>query len=389
MTKRIYLSLILIFLSLSCKEMTEPLNNEDDKTRTIIHLQLPKDYQEALDPLRIDFRNRYTNELHQFAIKGSQLEVELPQGLYNINVVNQDQEPKNIYQGGVDDVSIIGSEVNLKVKVFGAYFSDSWLISELHYTANETEHGLPYFQDGYIELHNNTDHLLYADGLCFSRAYMLTNEEYNIWKGHKGVVVPFFIEQVPGNGVQYPVPAGGKLLIAISAINHHLVNPASRYDLSKADFEMYSENSLSGIDNPDVPNMNLHYIEISYSPMLMSPCEAYFIFKPPHGEKLSDYLKGKEVAERENNGEFVYSYGIPEQDIIDAVHIGETKDIMTQSIFPAYIDAGFTYCTIGKYNFTSRRKVLRMDGKRAVLQDTNNSTNDFLPNTLSRYLIKN
>ena len=88
-----------------------------------------------------------------------------------------------------------------------------------------------------------------------------------------------------------------------------------------------------------------------------------------------------------------YAYGkksgtqfmkIPASDIVDAVDIlkynGETGvDISTKRLFD-YLDAGYTF-TNSKTGYDSkavvRRTLYRTDDGRAVLQDTNNSSNDF------------
>ncbi len=385
---KIFLFLTMGLLLGACKSnLIEPINDGAKKTKVSLQIEYPEKFSFDKDTIQVKILNRHTKEEVQLFTKDrNPLEVALVAGIYNIKISNTNQE-KEPYSGSKNDISVFGENLDLKIRTYMSYISKDWMFSELHYTANETPHGLPYFQDGYIELYNNSDETQYADGLCFSRAYMLTNEDYNIWKEHKGVIVPFYILEVPGSGSDHPVPPGGKLLIAISGINHNQENPASRYDLSKADFEMYSENSLSGIDNPNVENMNLEYIEIDYCPMLLSGCEAYYIFRPPNKQSLKDYLSTKKVKERENNGEFVYSYGIPEKDIIDAVHCAEADNKINQYIFPPYIDSGFTFCTLGLYNCVSKRKVLRMEGGRAILQDTNNSTEDFLRNQKSSYLI--
>ncbi len=388
--KRILFFFTLLVCFSSCRDLGKDLNDGTAKTQVRLRVDYPKDY--ALDPnetLTLTVVNRHTNDtLTYYTYQDDLLNIELEQGIYNVELRNEINSNDKTYNARKDNVVVGKEDFSLRLKLMNAFFSKDWLISEMHFTANQTLHGLPYFQDGYIELYNNSTERVYADGLCLSRTYMLTNEDYNIWSKYKDVSVPFFIVQVPGKGRDYPVEAGGKLLLAVSAINHNRENEASMYDLSAADFEMYSDNSLSGIDNPSVENMNIVYIETEYTPMLFSPCEAYFIFKPTEGRSLEEYLKGKEVKERENNGEFVHSYGIPNRDIIDAVHVGEREAKINQMLFPAYLDAGFTYCTVGKYNYVSKRKVARKEGKRLVLQDTNNSTDDFLPNQESSYLIK-
>ncbi len=381
--------LVLSILSMvSCLSPQDPIDEPLHMTKIKVSIALPNGFNLEGESLKLKCLNRHTNESFSFDVKqASSLSIELEEGIYDLDLSNDQLLSKKVYTGALNDLAVKGFEMTCSIVLSEAYFSNSWLISEVHYTANETDSGFPYLQDGYIELYNNTDRTLYADGLCFSRTYMLTTEDYNIWSSHKGVSVPFYILEVPGKGQDYPVKSGGKLLIAVSAINHHMVNKASKYDLSQADFEMYSENNMGDIDNAEVRNMNLFYIETSFTPMMLTPGEAYFIFRPTGGQTLKEYLAGKAVKERENNGEYVNSFAIPDKDIIDAVQISVSDSEISQKVLPAYLDAGYTYCRIGAYNFVSKRKVLRKEGGRLILQDTNNSAEDFLPNQKSSYLI--
>ncbi len=380
----------MLSLLSSCQDLGKELNKGLDKTSLKLYIDYPEDFDlNSNDRLVLTVVNRHTNDsLRLYTRDKKTLSLELEAGIYNLDLSNEQSTNTKAYSARKDNLVVSGQNLELNLKLQNAFFSKDWLISEVHFTANETDHGLPYFQDGYIELYNNSDERIYADGLCLSRCYMLTNEDYNIWSEYKDAAVPFYILEIKGNGTDYPVEAGGRLLLAVSAINHHKENPASRYDLSMADFEMYSENSLSGIDNPKVPNMNLFYLESEYASIIFSVSEAYFIFKPKNGQSLANYLSDKNVSERENNGALVHSYAIPNSDIIDAVHIGQRESKINQMLFAPYVDAGFTYCTVGQYNFVAKRKVFDKQGGRLILQDTNNSTEDFLANQESSYLIK-
>lgn len=385
MKKYIFI-IIAIIVSVSCSKLK--VDKDSENSLFVLNVMFPEGYNMPKESVSVTITNIHTNNtVNTHLDTQGNLSINLEIGIYNIIVSNDNTDLSEKYNGSLENVAISKGTNKSVIYLYKAVISNTWLISEIHFTANETTNGFPYFQDGYIELHNNSDKTLYADNLCISRAYTLTCEEYNIWKDIKDCIVPFYILNIGGNGKEYPVPAGGKLLIAVSGINHHNENSASKYDLSKADFEIYSPNSLSGIDAPNVRNINIEYCAVDRVPILFSGSEALFIFKPD-GE-LRQFLSHRGVVAKENNGDNVNSYAIPISNIIDAVHIGETAKELNMKVFPAYIDAGHTYCQLGKYDFVSKRKVLKKENGREILQDTNNSTNDFLPNQPSRYLIEN
>lgn len=383
--KKIITIIIALCVALSCNKLK--LDNNGFKNLFSLTVIFPENYDMPKEKVNVNITNIHTNEniLAHLDANGC-LSIEIESGIYNITVSDDNKDISKRYNGSLENVSISENNKNAIIYLNKAIISNTWVISEIHFTANETPNGYPYFQDGYIELHNNSNKTLYADSLCISRAYTLTNEDYSIWEHLKDDIVPFYILSINGSGKEYPVPPGGKLLVAVSGINHNNENPASKYDLSKADFEIYSPNSLSSIDAPDIKNINIEYCAVDIAPILFSGSEALFIFKPD--SDLRHFLSKRTVVAKENNGDNVNSYAIPIANIIDAVHIGESEKELNMRVFPPYMDAGHTYCKIGKYNFVSRRKVVKNYDGREILQDTNNSTNDFLPNQLSKYLIQ-
>lgn len=75
-------------------------------------------------------------------------------------------------------------------------------------------------------------------------------------------------------------------------------------------------------------------------------------------------------------------YQVPNEWIIDAVNISN-KAQYAWNVVDASLDMGYTYCgevqlDKNRYNKSVRRKVLTttIDGRK-ILQDTNNSTEDF------------
>ena len=80
------------------------------------------------------------------------------------------------------------------------------------------------------------------------------------------------------------------------------------------------------------------------------------------------------------NGSSAKIYVIPSRYILDGVISAPPSGPMCRPL-PVHVDAGYTYCSKNNIAKTIRRKVARKEGKRYILQDTNNSTLDFIPDS--------
>lgn len=257
-------------------------------------------------------------------------------------------------------------------------------------TANQT--GSYYYADKYFVIYNNTDHVLYADSLVIAESEFMTTmkENYspNIMDTDMAVGAMYMI---PGTGHDVPVQPGGKLLIVDNAVNHTIANPNS-WDFTGADFEWYDESTnpqITDVDNQNVPNLVKIY---SNSVTVWSPhtqgFKSYALARMHTSKKtfLSDYMYDYsyhlvgQVGEADMTGS---CYRLPNSWILDAVNVSSPALFQWIVTSPA-LDRGYTYCAdFGwddtRYGKSMRRKVASKDGQRAILLDTNNSSEDFEP----------
>ncbi len=228
----------------------------------------------------------------------------------------------------------------------------------------------------YVAIHNNTDHVLYADSLVWAGTAANTNIPQDVFRPllPQGVVVECAF-MIPGNGKSHPVKPGEDFIICMEAKNHNLVAPKLP-DMSRwANFEWYEPNDRFQLtDNPLVPNMDILYkLSWSITPIHMRGFESYFIFKLP---------KSKEKFLEENIKTFTFKAGnsrvypvIPTEWIIDGVELYSQKEGCTKAL-PASVDKSHTFCT-PRLGYTIQRKVARTAQGRKIYRDTNDSMNDF------------
>lgn len=347
----------------------------------------------SLSDLKVEFSERNTGV--KTTLEGfvdHTLTKSLPQGTYDIAVegtisytLDGKTQTAKVRASKEANV-IIGDNLSLSLPLSLVLETSDFLIQEIFFSGTLTPEGKQYDGDKYIKIYNNTDSVLYADGLVIGESEFLTvtKQEYRPDIMSSDVAVGSLI-QIPGSGKDYPVEPGQSILIVDNAINHLEYNSQSM-DLTKANFEWYSESLGGETDNPSVPNMtNL------YSRMVMHNrgFKSYVLARIPVSNEayLTDYPYHYEY-------DFVFSgviypmdgdcYKIPNEWVLDAVNLSVEAEFQWIVTSPS-LDMGWSHCgnkdkDPDRYGKSVRRKELSKtaDG-RVILKDTNNSTVDFTP----------
>ncbi|MBO8464658.1 MAG: DUF4876 domain-containing protein [Bacteroidetes bacterium] len=345
--------------------------------------------------------------------RGGEIIVAAPQGYpYSINVPsditwiasgNQDEDGFTLVFGentsGQDRTAVlevVNSEGELLMSVdvlqsWSNLFPGEFVIEEIFFTGNLLE-GSTSTNSGeqYIKIANNTDEVLYADGIMVMEAKInsSTNNTYNpdIRSEYCGVQA---IYVVPGSGTDVPVQPRGSILIANNAQNFKADNPGS-FDLTIADFEWYDESASSAnldIDNPDVPNMDKWFCySMSYWTMHNRGFCGYCIALPPSGMDMETYLadyrwEGTYIMHTQA-GDFemdiTNAYLVPNSWVLDAVNLS-VEEVFYMLSFDTSLDAGYAHC--GTTDFDPERygkSVRRKTDTDGYFVDTNNSASDFI-----------
>ena len=256
------------------------------------------------------------------------------------------------------------------------------VISEIFFTGTLTPEGKQYGSDQYIKIANNSDSILYADGLGFVESSFLTVEKEDF--------IPDIMKQamtidalyvIPGNGKNYPIKPGNEIILALDAKNHKEINPNS-IDLSKADFEFYDKSlDFSDDDNPNVPNL-INWISDNHLQVLHNRgFKSYAIVKPDIDINtfINNYKYTYTYAV--NYGEYSFDmdgdgYKLPNSWIVDAVNLS-VADSYQWNVTSSSIDVGWTHCgsVDGDKNRYGKAVIRKRNGNHFI--DTNNSTNDF------------
>jgi len=283
-----------------------------------------------------------------------------------------------------------------------------FVIEEIYFTGTALpETGSPdkYQGDQYIKIRNNTDEDLYADGMLL----ILQSSVLSNMKGKIPAAVDFREEYcagqafyaIPGSGRDVPVKAGESLIIVNNAQNHLESNPDS-WDATTADFEWYDESSNENFldtDNPAVPNLDKWYAQtLTVHSLHNRGASGIAIAMPPAGTTGEQFLQDHPIGDgyyyifhSPNGSDYempIKGYFVPNEWVLDAVNTGG-RNTFGMAPWGTSLDAGYTWCgTEDSDPDRFNKSVIRKTGADGKLVDTNNSSNDFTPNTTPSLLAK-
>lgn len=398
MIKRLLQSLCLLLVVMGFNACSSDDNNNvtgEDQTFVTFGINDPQGAKiEEIKQLTIKLTELNSNSKTELIYQSDKkIQKALPTGTYDISVegvithkvngVLEESKVSNFIKG----VIISGREMTKAIDLVFKGNSTGFVIEEIFFAGSKTPQGLQYTDDQYFKITNNSDEVLYLDGMLFVQSKFMTNskEDYkpNVMSEalSAGVILQF-----PGKGKDYPVEPGKSVIFAENAINHKEFNSNS-IDLTNAEFQNFRDGVHDVVGLKAAKMLNI-YDELVIN---IQGNYAYALAKLPEGmttEKLIVDNKYDYEYEMIFDG-VVYpdtdsAIKIPNAWIVDAVNLGTADEYMWNVTSPS-IDMGYTYVTQhagdqGRYGKAVRRKVL---GKNAlgnnILKDTNNSTVDFNP----------
>jgi len=329
-----------------------------------------------------------------------------------------------VFNGNLTNQSITEQQTNINIPVTSGRIGN-WVFKQLYYCGSNVSTGAS-FRDQFLEIYNNSNDTLYADSLYIGSVIGVNNTNTN-YPGHgylpnhqydwtKSVDMNnpnantnyLYVRtafMIPGTGKQYPVLPGKSLIIAQTAQNHtapyrlndntelKVTDGTLTVDLSKADFETYLvdyKKAEAGnpanfdpykydLDNPGVTNVHVIYLsQGSEWTIENTGREAMILYTLNGADPKSFPFFALPIVTTVTPATVKYQQ-IPIGNIIEAVELQRISvNERGPKRIPNSLDAGPTNITAGNYTSQSLvRKTARTVNGRRVLQDTNNSANDF------------
>lgn len=384
-----WLSLIalLMLFSVGCNSFEQARNTDlvQPISVTIVANTAIPDFDSA-SGAKVELINEYEQVAYTYPLTGHETKVSgvLP-GIYSINIsgetVGADGEV-SYPNGSLLNYPLLEDGLRVELEVLNGRLSPL-VFKEIYYCGSPKR----YFRDQFYEIYNNSDEVCFLDGLYFCVLYPGTaTTKLPIWP-KEDVGKYLYTDRVwrfPGTGEEYPLKPGESCVISQFAANHQLsiYNPNSPIDGSSSEFEFNMFNKKF----PDQPAYDMIHIfndgkeAMGRVPQYLTPVfgGAYVLFKVPKGESYDPVndlsLQAKDLSNKRNT---IYAK-IPVEYVLDGVEAVDNETKINAKRMPSFIDAGITYVGntyIGRG--VARKKVGQRPDGTPLLQDTNNSTNDF------------
>ncbi len=397
MKRIVYFFAICLLTCISC-------NDDDDINISSgeLQLQLPTELSESkVERLIAEIENVNTGLVVKKEMTDLTLvNINLEDGLYNIVVRGMityqtsymvkdeivTQSVTSRVRGAKENIEIKGENFAVNIPLFLVNKSSDFVISEIFFSWTKTPEGKPYFYDSFFELYNNTDKVLYADGLCIGETKLKTTHSLENFTPdiRNEAAILRTVYRIPGSGKEHPVKPGETFVFCDIARNHKIENSNS-IDLSKANFEWYDENKRD-TDTPEAPNMEHLVTEnarVAWKPFSRGQ-HSYVLFRVPnkvpaeafannHSFSYEFSLKGKTYTKK--------GWKIANSEVIDAVECSTPSAFEWKALSPS-LDLTWTHsgdADDARYGHSVKRKISHKEGERIVLQDTNDSASDFIP----------
>ncbi len=390
MKSKLFFLVIFFILFVSCEEKSDIPHTTVD-----ILIEYPSDLEElSVQYETVKFKNISSGMETEYS---NSKQFSLPEGLYDcsyeasVTYLKNGEMTEGKLRGYQASLKVLGTDVKVTLESYLLEDKNDFIIEEIFFTGTLQPSGKQYNGDQYVKIYNNTDHVLYADGVSLMESKFITVAKYDYTPDiMKEAMTVQAIYTIPGNGTDHPVQPGESLIICDTGMDHRVANPNS-FDLSRADFEWYDESSVPAhmdIDSPTVPNLDKYYCyTLSFWILHNRGFRAFALARIPEKKEdfLKDYLYTYKYVMVLPAGTFPMeqtAYKVPNEWIIDAVNTSVESRYVWNVTDPS-LDSGWTHCgTIDgdktRYFKSVRRKLLYItrDGRK-VLKDTNNSSDDF------------
>lgn len=387
--KRLVYILLPVLMMCACMDM-EHMNPYSQDLHTLsVQLVMPQEFEGfPMDSITVEFRDNANGAVYsQASDQNGTVTLELPNGVYVATLAAMvDFERFNASVGGI---VIDGGDLSIEMPLLHSRTGDI-VIKEIYCGGCMK---LPvqgtYQVDSYFILHNNTDHTVYLDSLCFATLDPYNSNASTIWEpGIDFAPLIQAIWQFPGDGTMYPLGSGQDAVVSVyGAVDHASMYPLSVNLNRPGYFVCYNPTLFSNTSYHPAPGDSIredHILKVlikmgkanAYTFSMNSP--ALVIFKSV-GCSMDEFVSGQEsVIQKPGSDDRIVC--LPNEWIIDGVEVFNGQQTNNKKRISASVDAGYVFLSKVHESKTLMRKVNESRSKALgyeVLIDTNNSSTDF------------
>lgn len=317
----------------------------------------------------------------------------LPDGVYRI-IVSDRTRPGDVFNGGTDKLVLAGEDRTVEVPLF--HSTPSQLVIKEIYTggcSKEPQEGT-YQSDKYLLVHNNDMETVWLDSLCIGTLAPYNSTAVNHWADASGQLPTAFVPiiqavwMVPGDGTRFPLEPGQDAIICLNGAIDHAAQYPHSVNLDRPDcFVCYNPLFANTTYHP-APGPNIrqdHILELvikvgqanAYTISVSSPTAVLFKAK---GIDIYDFVKDSQNLQLTPGSTVDWVVTIPTDWVLDGVEVFDGRSSNNGKRLISSIDAGY----VTQSEPFKSHSLLRNTDEAAsaalgyeVLQDTNNSSNDF------------
>ncbi len=312
----------------------------------------------------------------------------IPSGLYRASAGSLINEERfNASKGGI---ILGGSPLSVELQLKKIRTGDI-LIKEIYCggCVKLPEEGT-YQSDSYIILHNNTDHTVWLDSLCFGTLDPYNSNAAAVWdEDIEFSPVIQAVWQFPGEGRTYPLAPGEDAVVAVyGAIDHTAHYPLS-VNLNREDvFTCYSPTYFPNTTYHPAPGDKVsrdRFLNVviktgqsnAYTFSISSP--AVVIFRT-QGQTIQEFVAGSDNVINKPGSSKDRVVCVPNDWVVDGVEVFNGQSSSNRKRMNAAIDASYVTLSNVHEGRTLMRRVNESRSQQLgyeVLVDTNNSGYDF------------
>lgn len=340
--------------------------------------------------INVQVQNTISGQVHDLVTNSLGLAtIPLEEGMYKVTAT---QETADFYLNGITENLTIQTtgDNDWEVHLVATSKKGGLVFKEIYYTGSKTEAGSNYYSDQFHEIYNNSDEVIYLDGLCIGLTLPLGSTA-TTWVNLDGSIMDripttFHALMFPGNGQDYPLQPRTSVVLAMDAINHQtdpLGNPLSPVNMANAQFETFIEAPGKDTDAPQAANLIVMYTTAaSMVDWLHSVFgQGVILYRLPTGRDWQTFVANPENFMTQPGSTSSTLYLMVHKDwVIDGVECNRPEEDKRFKRLPTSVDAGMTW-SYATYNSKSvRRKAEKILDGKVIYKDSNNSTNDFINN---------
>jgi hypothetical protein len=311
----------------------------------------------------------------------------LEEGVYTLQASS---ETDDYYFNGITENLSVQTDVinNWEIHMVAASKAGGLVFKEIYYTGSKTPEGGNYYSDQFHEIYNNSDEVIYLDGLCIGLLEPISTSP-TVWVNEDGSImdrlpVAYHAMMFPGTGQDYPIQPRTSVVLAMDAIDHQtdpLGNPLSPVNMGDAQFEAFIEAPGKDTDAPLAANLIVMYTTSASMVDWLHSVNgaAVILFRLPTGLDYASFVANPDNFMTKPGSTSSTQYFMVHKDwVVDGVECNRPEEDKRFKRLPTSVDAGWVW-SLATYNSKSvRRKVAQILDGKVIYKDTNNSSNDFI-----------